>query len=295
MGYRVELLGQFRIVDGRGPLELNPASARLVACLACSETAVGRSAVAERLWPELPPGHAASRLRSTLWRLGRRCPGLLRVTPQRIGLAPAVAVDVATATALAWGILDGRPGDDAPLRHDVLPEWEEDWVDAERSRFRQLRLHALERLAVAHTDAGRFALAIDLASAAVRAEPLRETPHRVLIAAHLREGNQVEAMRAYERCRAGFADELGIPPSAALRALVGLQGGHVGAADAPVHQERRRGDEARVVARQERDGGGDLLRLREPPHRHVHQPPLRPLGVGGEQLPQQRRVHGAGA
>ena len=66
---------------------------------------------------------------------------------------------------------------------------------------------------------------------------------------------------------------------------------HVGTGDAAVDQERRGGDERGVVAGQERDRGGDLLRLGEPPHRHVHQAALRPLGVGREQLAQQRRVH----
>ena len=51
------------------------------------------------------------------------------------------------------------------------------------------------------------------------------------------------------------------------------------------------GDERRVVAGQERHRGGQFLRLGEPAHRHVHQPARRALGILGEQLLQQRRVH----
>ena len=48
-------------------------------------------------------------------------------------------------------------------------------------------------------------------------------------------------------------------------------------------------------AGQEGDRGGDLVRLGEPAHRDVHQPPGGPLRVLGEQLLQQRGVHRAGA
>jgi hypothetical protein len=62
------------------------------------------------------------------------------------------------------------------------------------------------------------------------------------------------------------------------RSCTASQRGDVGAGEPAVHQERARGDEARVVAGQERDGGGDLRGLSEAPHRDVHQPPLRALG-----------------
>ena len=51
----------------------------------------------------------------------------------------------------------------------------------------------------------------------------------------------------------------------------------------------------RVVARQEERPAGDLLGLAEAAHRHVDQALARLLGVLGEQLLEQRRVHGPGA
>ena len=63
----------------------------------------------------------------------------------------------------------------------------------------------------------------------------------------------------------------------------------------PSTRKRRRGDERGVVAGQECDRGGQLLRLGEPAHRHVDQPARRALGVFGEELLQQRRVHRSGA
>jgi DNA-binding SARP family transcriptional activator len=90
----------------------------------------------------------------------------------------------------------------------------------ERERFHQLRLHALEALCDRLTTAGRYGEAIDAGLAAVTAEPLRESAHRVLIKAHLAEGNQGEADRQYQLCRRLLRDELGVDPSNALRALL---------------------------------------------------------------------------
>jgi DNA-binding SARP family transcriptional activator len=52
------------------------------------------------------------------------------------------------------------------------------------------------------------------------AEPLRESAHRILIRIHLAEGNSAEALAQYHRFRALLHDELGLEPSAEMRALV---------------------------------------------------------------------------
>jgi DNA-binding SARP family transcriptional activator len=54
----------------------------------------------------------------------------------------------------------------------------------------------------------------------VSADPLRESANRVLIEAHLAEGNLVEARRAYERYRDSVSRELGVEPGEQLASLV---------------------------------------------------------------------------
>jgi DNA-binding SARP family transcriptional activator len=54
----------------------------------------------------------------------------------------------------------------------------------------------------------------------VDADPLRESPHAVLIGVHMREGNQSEALREFERYRVRLAAVLGLEPTARLRALL---------------------------------------------------------------------------
>ncbi len=55
---------------------------------------------------------------------------------------------------------------------------------------------------------------------AVAADPLRETGQRMLIEAHLREGNVSEARRQFELYRSVLLDRLGITPSRSVERLV---------------------------------------------------------------------------
>ena len=103
---------------------------------------------------------------------------------------------------------------------ELLPDWYDDWVVIERERFRQLRVHALERLCERLTSERRFTEAVETGLAAVEGEPLRESAHRVLIHAHLAEGNAAEALRQYGVFRGLLRDRLGLEPSGQMDALV---------------------------------------------------------------------------
>jgi DNA-binding SARP family transcriptional activator len=81
-------------------------------------------------------------------------------------------------------------------------------------------MHRLEDMAGALRRSGRFAAALQAGLTAVRCEPLRESAHRCVIEVHLAEGNQSEALRQYQAYRQLLAEELGLPPSSAIRTLV---------------------------------------------------------------------------
>ncbi|MGY1640612.1 BTAD domain-containing putative transcriptional regulator [Geodermatophilus sp. SYSU D00703] len=136
-----------------------------------------------------------------------------------LSLAEGVRVDVRELEAWAERVLDPCiPGDDVGLPEDalcgeLLPGWYEDWVLLERERLRQLRMHALEALADKLVTLRRYGEATEAAYAAVHAEPLRESAHRVVVRVHLAEGNITEALRAYDSFRTMLADELGISPT----------------------------------------------------------------------------------
>jgi DNA-binding SARP family transcriptional activator len=150
-------------------------------------------------------------LRSALARLERTC----RTTPQasklELSLADGVAVSIRHAQTLARRLLDPAVTPEqsdltsaaiVALSRDLLPGWYDDWVLVEAEDWRQLRLHGLGGASGRLTAVGCWGQAADAASAAVRAEPLRESAHAALIQVHLAAGNQSEALREFTRYRA---------------------------------------------------------------------------------------------
>jgi DNA-binding SARP family transcriptional activator len=223
---RIDLLRGFTVRAGRAAIELPQSAQRLVAFLALQDHPRQRLFVAGSLWTDSSEERAAASLRSTLWRLGRACASLVTARGTAIGIADDVSVDLHEVVACGRRII-ARPQDHAladlellTLAGDLLPDWYDDWVLLERERVRHLRLHALESLCGALTERGRYGEATEAGLAAVAGEPLRESAHRAVIAAHLAEGNPGEALRQYELCRCLFAEQLDLAPSPQLDALV---------------------------------------------------------------------------
>lgn len=218
------LLDGFRLRHRGRVLRLQPAAQRLLAFLALHDRPLQRLYVAGRLWTDSEQEHANASLRTTLWRLRRPGCVLVEATPSEMALADDVVVDIREAIARAHRVLDdrGEPPDLAGLigAGDLLPDLYDDWVILERERFRQLRLHALERLCEDLTAAGSFAAATEAGFAAIASEPLRESAHRVLIGSHIAEGNLGEAFRQYRVYCDLARDRLGLPPSPRMRAMM---------------------------------------------------------------------------
>jgi DNA-binding SARP family transcriptional activator len=224
-GLRLGLLGGFELRSGAGAIPLTPHVERLLAFLALQGRSVHRAYVAGRLWIDHSEARAQGCLRSTLWRLGRLPGTSVEATTTHLGLAPAVVVDARELEACAERLLyGGRPsaGDIDLLVHatDLLPDWYDDWVPQERERLRQLRLIALEAAGDGLLEAGRFAQASLAALAAVAADPIRESAYRLLIRAHLGEGNVGEALRQAAAFRTQLHRELGIEPSPRMDELL---------------------------------------------------------------------------
>jgi len=226
---RLSVLGGFALtVDGE-PLQPCPSAQRVLVYLAVHgrERPVQRRTLAERLWAETTSSRAAASLRSTLWRLPRpHDRELVRTTGSTVDLAPDVAVDLWAGEDQARRISAGRLAELEQLEQfteltsDLLPDWSEEWLLVEQESYRQARLHALEKLCTDLAAAGRYPAALAAGLAAVRCEPLRESAHRRVIEVHLAEGNPSEALRQFQAFRRLLADELGLPPSPAIRQLV---------------------------------------------------------------------------
>lgn len=217
------LLNAFSLRCGGERVRVPIAAQRLLAYLALNPQLAPRAHVAAVVWPDSTTDRAAGSLRSLLWRIARVHRPALVVASDDLRLADHVAVDVHRTWADAERLLDGVPvaGLDADaLAHDILPDWDEEWVRVERDRFRQIRLHALETLSRRLAGEQRYGEAVGTAMVAVAADPLRETAHRALIGAYLAEGNRGEALHQYRACHRLFRDGLGMPPSPALDELI---------------------------------------------------------------------------
>jgi DNA-binding SARP family transcriptional activator len=215
----VQLLGGFHLRLGGRVVHLPLGAQHLIALLALHGNLTRRPLVAGTLWPDKGDGRAGANLRSSLWRVGQVNHDMVICHDGVLGLSPAVSVDVRQMEAQARRLLDETAAcldsdlQVAPLRHDLLPDWYEDWLLLHRERVRQVRIHALEALCTRLTALERFSEAIDAGLEAVAAEPLRESAHLALMRTHEAEGNWCEVLRAYEHLRRLLRSELAVDPS----------------------------------------------------------------------------------
>jgi len=222
-GMELRLLGGFRLSCRGTPLDPPMASQRILALLAMNPGWLSRSYVAGTLWLDVSDSHAMGSLRSALWRLRTHQADLVDTRAGRIALANDVTVDVGHLLETCR-LLDSGEGsnniDDDLFAHDLLPDWYDDWVLLERERLRQVRLRGLETRAHRLIEVGDYSGAVRTALAAVQCEPLRESSHRVLIQAHIEEGNFSEAIRQFQLFARLLENELGINPSRIMYELV---------------------------------------------------------------------------
>jgi DNA-binding SARP family transcriptional activator len=207
--------------------KLPEGSKRLVAFLALSERRSGRRAAARKLWPTVSESRAAGNLRSALWRLRGAGLDLIETDEEALALRADVLVDI--ELIFEWA---DRMIRDTATEHDLacgawrarcvelLPGWYDDWVLIERERLRHRYLHGLEAMSCRLTNGGRCAEAVEAAMAVIAVDPLRESAQRLLVEAHLAEGNVGEALRCFQRYRALAQHELQVYPSPELTALL---------------------------------------------------------------------------
>lgn len=227
---RLQLLEGFLLERADTRVELPEGTQRLLAFLAVKGPA-HRCVVAGTLWPDVPEDHALASLRTGIWRLNRLAPRLVGADGMLLSTSPSLWVDSRQQESFVIRVLRDHHEDDAwvmrgldTLWHrELLPGWYDDWVVFERERLCQLRLHALERLAVVMTERNRLDVALQLALEAVCTEPLRETAAAALMSVYLAEGNVADALRHYQLFRDRLARELGVAPSPSLTGLLPRQ------------------------------------------------------------------------
>ncbi len=241
----MRVLGPVDVLDAADrPLDLGgPKQRALLAVLAAAGgEVVSTERLIGQLWEDDPPARAVvsvqsyvANLRRTLDpdRPARGAPGVLVTRPPGYLLDPAgFGLDAAEFVALtdrAGTVRPGEGGSAVGLLDAAEALWRGDaYADvtavssalrAEGARLDELRLAARE---------ARWRLLLDLGHAErVAAEtwvqvvdhPLREAGWEILAVALYRSSRQAEALDALRRARRKLADELGVDPGPALRAL----------------------------------------------------------------------------
>ena len=168
-----------------------------------------------------------------------------------------------------------RPGRAAPLLSEALGLWRGDLLDglaplpfvaAERSRFGELRLEALEHWYEAELDLGHHAEVAAELEHAVAEEPLRDRLRELAMLALYRCGRQADALELYQSGRRALSDELGLEPSPRLRKLEQAILRHDSSLELAAAARRRTAAGARPVTPAGRDRGspGCARRCRRP-------------------------------
>ncbi|WP_432929227.1 BTAD domain-containing putative transcriptional regulator [Microbispora sp. CA-135349] len=125
-------------------------------------------------------------------------------------------------------LAEGRPGRALDVVDEALALWtgpayaefaEEEWAVPEVVHLDELRAVAVEYRAEAGLALGRHAEVVPELERHLTAHPLRENAVRLLALAYYRAGRQGEALSALRRTRELLADQLGVDPGPALRAL----------------------------------------------------------------------------
>ncbi len=228
------------IVDGR--IRTVPAGAEravLELLLLNAGRVVPASTLVDALWGEDLPAHAVNALQGRISRLRRALadaglPEAL-VTTRRPGYLADVDPDWVDAHRFIRLVQQARrraeqnaPVEAIGLYDDALALWRGDplaefvgepWARAEISRLAALRMAAIEERNTLRLVLGQHAeLVAELEDLTAR-YPLQERLHGQLMLALYRSGRQAEALAAYQRVRQVLDDELGLEPSAELRAL----------------------------------------------------------------------------
>ena len=227
--HRLSLLDGLRLTLSGEHISIAARGQRLAALLALRGPQT-RSMISGMLWPEVSEPKARTSVRAAVRDLHLHAPGLVVTTAFEVRLDPSVQVDVQEFLALARQLLAGvRPisvaealelTPEGTLGGPLLPGWHDDWVVAEAERLHQLRLHSLDALVRQLVARAEYALALQVALAAVAVDPLRESTHRTAMQVHLAEGNTVEALRQYERFRVTLRAAMNIEPSQRMVDLV---------------------------------------------------------------------------
>lgn len=217
----LRLLGPFELVEGGQPRDVKGAGER--ALLALLATTPGRAfthdQLIDALWEEAPPENPDNALQLRVSKLRKVVGDVLATVPS--GYRLDIGDEDVDAVRFAELVRQGRFGEALELwRGEPLAEFSRRvWARTEATRLRELRAAAVE----AHIDerlaAGEHTTLVAELEQLTATEPLRERLRAQHMVALYRSGRTADALAIFQNFRRRLAEELGVEPSASLRAL----------------------------------------------------------------------------
>lgn len=224
----MHLFGHVRIEHDGDEIRLPTRKAELLlAYLLLHPGAESRERAAALFWGDAPDASARASLRNTLSILRRAItPELLEADRNTVAITPGfpVWVDAVEFRTQAAGFLDDptRRPDGVRLdlyEDDLLVDFYDDWVLAERDVLRALYLDTLLELAQQLRSRSDYEAAVRVARLAVDHDPANERAHQHLMFCHVALGNRHEALRQFAACESALREALDVEPSEATRRL----------------------------------------------------------------------------
>jgi DNA-binding SARP family transcriptional activator len=167
------LLGGFELSCRGERIGLPVGAQRLVGYLALQQGASRRGTAAEALWPDRRIGRAAGNLRSALCQTRSiTAAAIIDSYDGQIRLSRSLQVDVREISR--WAHENAQTPNSTrymakldevimTLSRELLPDWPDDWLLAERERWDGVRLHTLEVLTRHLINAERYLSALEAA------------------------------------------------------------------------------------------------------------------------------------
>jgi TolB-like protein/DNA-binding SARP family transcriptional activator len=180
------------------------------------------------LWPELSSNRARAALRKALHYLREGlgqgvilCNGDEEVAVSESALeCDARKFQEAVKRGALADAVEIYTGEFLPGVHvPSAPEFER-WLDGERLRLCEAALASAMSLAQREAGSGRFEAALPWAERAVALAPLDERVVRYLIDLHLRAGDNIGAMRTYNRYARALSEDLELEPAEDMQRLM---------------------------------------------------------------------------
>ncbi len=226
VGLRIRLLGPMTMTNDGLPVAIAAKKARaLLGYLALREgDEVARGVLTGLLWGERNEDQARASLRQTLSELksalGEKASSSILASKEAVAWARGSAwIDARLVESAAGSTEEMELREAAQLAGGELMEGLsvgeagfEQWLTAERERFRLFACDIHARLLELAERGGRIEEALAYGLKLLSLDPLQEHVHRGLMRLYAAQGRYDAALAQYERCRRELSDQLGVQP-----------------------------------------------------------------------------------